>query len=156
MSPATASRRRIIRKLLGEGVITSQARLVELLEAEGYPVTQATVSRDLDAMGAIKLRDENGTVHYTITNGGASLTEAETRLTRAVNEFVEQIAVSGNLVVLHTPPGAAHLVAGAVDGANLEGVLGTVAGDDTLLVVASPEFGGGAIAEKIENIGARR
>lgn len=156
MSPATASRRRIIRKLLGEGTITSQARLVELLEAEGYPVTQATVSRDLDALGAIKLRDGDGIVHYTIRDGGVSFTEAESRLARAVNEFVDEIAVSGNLVVLHTPPGAAHLVASAVDGANLAGVLGTVAGDDTLLVIASPDLGGAGVATNIENVGARR
>ncbi len=156
MSPATASRRRTIRKLLGKGTITSQARLVELLEAEGYPVTQATVSRDLDALGASKLRDEDGTVHYTISNGGVSLTEAESRLARAVNEFVDLIAVSDNLVVLHTPPGAAHLVASAIDGAQLDGVLGTVAGDDTLLVVAAPQPGGAGIATRIENIGARR
>ena len=156
MSPATASRRRIIRKLLGQGSIASQARLVELLEAEGYPVTQATVSRDLDALGATKLRADDGTVHYTITNGGVSLTEAESRLARAVNEFVDFIAVSDNLAVLHTPPGAAHLVAGAIDGAQLDCVLGTVAGDDTLLVVASPELGGACVAAKIENIGARR
>ena len=156
MTPATASRRRIIRKLLGEAIITSQARLVELLEAEGYPVTQATVSRDLDALGATKLRADDGTVHYMITNGGVSLTEAESRLARAVNDFVDLISVSDNLVVLHTPPGAAHLVAGAIDGAQLDGVLGTVAGDDTLLVVASPELGGAGIATRIENIGARR
>ena len=156
MSPATASRRRIIRKLLGEGTVTSQARLVELLEVEGYSVTQATVSRDLDALGATKLRTEDGTVHYTIINGGVNLTEAESRLARAVNEFVDQIAVSDNLVVLQTPPGAAHLVASALDTAQLAGVLGTVAGDDTLLVIAAPETGGAQIATKIENIGARR
>ncbi len=156
MSPATAGRRRIIRKLLAQAPITSQARLVELLEAEGYPVTQATVSRDLDALGATKLRADDGSVHYTIANGGLSLTEAESRLARAVNEFVELIAVADNLVVLHTPPGAAHLVAGAIDGAQLAGVLGTVAGDDTLLVVASPELGGAAIATRIEGIGAGR
>ena len=67
MSPATAGRRRLIRKLLAEDEVTSQAELVELLEAEGYPVTQATVSRDLDALGAIKIRDDQGVVHYSLT-----------------------------------------------------------------------------------------
>jgi transcriptional regulator of arginine metabolism len=156
MSPATASRRRAIRKLLDETPVTSQARLVELLDAEGFPVTQATVSRDLDALGATKLRAEDGTVHYTITNGGLRPTEAESRLARAVSDFVDQIAVSGNMVVIHTPPGAAHLVAGAIDGAPIEGVLGTVAGDDTLLVVASQDIGGAGVAALIEDIGARR
>ena len=156
MSPTTSSRRRAIRRLLGESTVTSQARLVELLDAEGFQVTQATVSRDLDALGATKLRAEDGTVHYTISNGGLRPTEAELRLARAVNDFVDQIAVSGNLVVIHTPPGAAHLVAGAIDGAPLRGVLGTVAGDDTLLVVASQDTGGAGVAALIEDIGARR
>lgn len=156
MSPATASRRRLIRKLLGDGQITSQAQLVELLEEEGFPVTQATVSRDLDSLGAIKIRDDHGSVHYSLTPGAEQLTEAEIRLRHAVNDFVEEMAVSENLVVLHTPPGAAHLVAGAIDRAGVEGVLGTIAGDDTLMIVAAAEVGGETIAAKIEEMGARK
>lgn len=156
MSPATAGRRRLIRKLLTEGQITSQAQLVEMLELDGFPVTQATVSRDLDALGAVKLRGDDGTVSYTLTPGAEQLSEAEMRLRRAVNDFVEEIAVSENLVVLHTPPGAAHLVAGAIDRAVVPGALGTIAGDDTLMIVADPDFGGQTIAEKIEEMGARK
>jgi transcriptional regulator of arginine metabolism len=153
MSPATATRRRLIRKLIGSGGITSQALLVELLEAEGFPVTQATVSRDLDALGASKQRDDGGRVTYGIA-GTIELSEAQLRLRKAVNDFVEEIGVSDNIVVLHTPPGGAHLVAGAIDGSSLPGVLGTVAGDDTLMVVADATVGGAAIANKIEEIGA--
>lgn len=156
MSPATAGRRRLIRKLLSDEDITSQARLVELLEAEGFPVTQATVSRDLDALGAVKVRDDHGSVHYSLTPNAEQLTEAEIRLRRAINDFVEEVAVSENLVVLHTPPGAAHLVAGAIDRAVLTGVLGTIAGDDTLMIVADAAVGGETIATKIEEMGARR
>jgi len=156
VSPATAGRRRLIRKLLTEGQITSQAQLVEMLELDGFPVTQATVSRDLDALGAVKLRGDDGTVSYTLTPGAEQLSEAEMRLRRAVNDFVEEIAVSENLVVLHTPPGAAHLVAGAIDRAVVPGALGTIAGDDTLMIVADPDFGGQTIAEKIEEMGARK
>ena len=76
------------------------------------------------------------------------------RLMRAINDFVNEIAVSGDIVVLHTPPGAAHLVAGAIDAVALDGILGTVAGDDTLMVVAAPVPGGVGIADKIEQIGA--
>jgi transcriptional regulator of arginine metabolism len=155
VSPATAGRRRLIRKLIGEGSITSQARLVDLLEAQGFPVTQATVSRDLDALGATKTRGDNGVVHYIIGDL-IELTEAEHRLRRAINDFVDEIAVSGNIVVLHTPPGAAHLVAGAIDGSALADVLGTVAGDDTLMVVAAANVGGAVVASKIEEIGAGR
>ena len=146
----------MIRKLLTDGSITSQGRLVELLEAEGFPVTQATVSRDLDALGAIKVRDDNGSVHYSLAPSAEQLTEAELRLRRAVNDFVEEIAVSENLVVLHTPPGAAHLVAGAIDRAIVPGALGTIAGDDTLMIVADAEIGGDAIAARIEEMGARK
>lgn len=155
MSPATAGRRRLIRKLIAEGDIPSQARLVELLEAAGFPVTQATVSRDLDALGASKQRGSDGAIRYVIGTA-VELTEAELRLRRAINDFVDEIAISDNLVVLHTPPGAAHLVAGAIDASALAGVLGTVAGDDTLLVVAASQIGGTAVAEKIEQIGAGR
>jgi transcriptional regulator of arginine metabolism len=73
-----------------------------------------------------------------------------------MNEFVEQVAVSENLVVLHTPPGAAHLVASAVDRAQVEGVVGTIAGDDTLMIVAAAGVGGEAVATRIEEMGARR
>lgn len=154
MSGATATRRRLIRKLIAEETVTSQAYLVELLEGEGFPVTQATVSRDLDAIGATKVRGDNGVVGYAIDPGSVDLSEAELRLRKAVNDFVEEIAVSDNIVVLRTPPGAAHLVAGAIDAAQLRGALGTVAGDDTLMIVATPEIGGSAIAAKIEQTGA--
>jgi len=154
MSPATATRRRLIRKFIAGGDITSQAQLVELLDADGHPVTQATVSRDLDALGATKTRGVDGIVHYTTTTNPVALTEAETRLRKAISDFVQEIAVAGDLIVVHTPPGAAHLVAGAIDGSRMPGVLGTIAGDDTLLVVASPEAGGAGVAAKIEEIGA--
>jgi transcriptional regulator of arginine metabolism len=156
MSPATAGRRRLIRKLLADGEITSQAQLVDLLEAEGYPVTQATVSRDLDSIGAFKVKDDHGVVHYSLAPNAERLSEAEMRLRRAVNDFVEEMAVSENLVVLHTPPGAAHLVAGAIDRAVVDGVLGTIAGDDTLMIVAAPEVGGDSVAARIEEMGARK
>lgn len=155
MSPVTAKRRRRIRRLLTEGSITSQAELVELLQDEGFPVTQATVSRDLDALGAVKVRAADGSVRYSTAATPQELSEAEIRLRRAVNDFVDEIVVSGNLVVVRTPPGAAHLVAGAIDAAQVEGVLGTVAGDDTLMVVAR-EASGGEVAAKIEEMGVRR
>jgi transcriptional regulator of arginine metabolism len=152
----TATRRRLIRKLLAEGTVTSQVELVGLLEVEGHPVTQATVSRDLDALGATKVRDNAGAVFYTITAQPAQLSDAEIRLMKSINDFVEEIAVSGDIVVVRTPPGAAHLVAGAIDAVRLDGVLGTVAGDDTLMVIAAPVPGGAGIADRIEQIGAGR
>lgn len=154
MSPATAARRRLIRKLISKGDITSQARLVELLAGEGFSVTQATVSRDLDALGAVKVENSNGVESYTTAVDRPVLSEAEARLRRSVSDFVDEIAVSGNIVVVRTPPAAAHLVASAIDTSDMEGVLGTVAGDDTLIVIAAPDLGGAEVAAKIEQIGA--
>jgi len=155
MTTSTAGRRRLIRKLLVEANIGSQRQLVNLLAAAGHRVTQATVSRDLDAVGATKTTDASGETSYTIDDG-LTRREIDDRLRRAVNDFVVEIAVSGNIVVMHTPPGGAHLVAGAIDASGLDGVLGTVAGDDTLLVVAAPERSGDDLADQIERIGAGR
>ena len=151
MSPATAARRRLIRKLISKGDITSQARLVELLAGEGFSVTQATVSRDLDALGAVKVENSNGVESYTTAVDRPVLSEAEARLRRSVSDFVDE---KGDIVVVRTPPGAAHLVASAIDTSDMKGVLGTVAGDDTLIVIAAPDLGGAEVAAKIEQIGA--
>lgn len=158
MSPSTAARRRVLRRLLSEHAVSSQQQLVDLLADAGHRVTQATVSRDLDALGAVKDRGENGQARYLISerpdsplSGRAARGAAE-----AIAGFVEAIVPSGNLVVMRTPPGAAHLVAGAIDSAGIEGVIGTVAGDDTLIVVASERTGGGRMAETLEHLGATR
>jgi transcriptional regulator of arginine metabolism len=156
MSPGTASRRRTLRRLLDEEVVSSQHELVALLAASGHRVTQATVSRDLEALGAVKERLDDDEMRYLIPDDAAASRPGEQVAARAIAEFVESIVPSGNLVVLRTPPGAAHLVAGAVDRADLPGVVGTVAGDDTLLVVADAEVGGESLAKSLENIGAGR
>ena len=157
MSPATASRRRAVRKLLASESVTSQLELVSLLAASGHRVTQATVSRDLEALGAVKERLEGATVRYVIQEEGWQQgSEAVRRVGSAIAGFVETMTSSGNLVVVRTPPGGAHLVASAIDHAALDGVVGTVAGDDTLLVVAATEMGGEALAQSLERIGERR
>ena len=155
MSPATAGRRRLLRSILTTRPVTSQQELVDLLDDGGYPVTQATVSRDLDALGAAKERGVDGVARYTIADR-AIPDEAERAAARSIAEFVQSITHSGNLVVLRTPPGAAHLVAGAIDRADLDYVLGTVAGDDTLIVVAAEHRGGSQLAEDLEKIGGGR
>lgn len=152
MSPSAASRRRAIRGLLASEQVASQREIVDALAAAGHEVTQATVSRDLDAIGGEKQRRPDGTARYVIV--GDRPTESESRAAaRAIADFVESISVSGDLVVLRTPPGAAHLVAGAIDHSSLEGVLGTIAGDDTLLVVADAERGGREVASYLERLG---
>lgn len=152
MSPATASRRRLLRRFISEQSVASQQRLVHLLDAAGHDVTQATVSRDLDAIGAIKVKVDGGGARYEISRQPTS----DIELARALADFAESIAPSGNVVVVRTPPGAAHLVAGAIDRATLDEVLGTIAGDDTMLVVAKDVGGGEALAATLERIGAGR
>ena len=153
MTRNTAARRRALRALVNRRAIGSQQQIVELLAEAGYPVTQATVSRDLDAIGAHK--HTNGPVQYVIAEPESTTAEMAA-VARVLGEFVEEIVSSGNLVVLKTPPGAAQVVAGALDRARLDGVAGTVAGDDTVLAVAGEETGGWRLAKELERIGAGR
>lgn len=149
----TASRRRLIRKLLLDVVVTSQSEIVERLIAESHDVTQATVSRDLHALGAVKAR-VNGRLRYILPDEASSPDGEFVTLARALVEFVDSISASANLVVIKTSPGAAGVVAGAVDSAPLRGVLGTIAGDDTLMIVVDDQYGGLALANHLEQIGA--
>lgn len=146
---ATAARRRVIRTLIADRPVSSQGELVELLAEQGHMVTQATVSRDLQVIGATKAAGD----HYVLV-GRTDADEAHAALARAIDEFVEAIGFSGTLVVLRTPPGAAQVVAAAIDNAQVEGILGSVAGDDTVLVVASEEQTGEGVAGVLEQIGA--
>ena len=156
MTTQTASRRRLIRKLLTEGRVECQQQIVEMLSDRGHHVAQATVSRDLSAIGAIKVRNGDGETHYEVDDaerfGGG---DVEHRLARSIGDFVESITHSADLVVIHTAPGAAHLVASGIDGAAVDGVLGTVAGDDTILVVVDAAVGSADVQRMIERIGAR-
>jgi transcriptional regulator of arginine metabolism len=144
--PTTAARRRLIRDLIGRGGVTSQTELAGLLAAAGHRVSQATISRDLAAIGARRDEDDRGNAVYRL-HGPPSLPDD---LRSIIDNYVLNVLVSGHLVVLKTPPAAAHLVASAVDGAKVAGVVGTVAGDDTVLVVAADEQGGGeAVARRL-------
>jgi len=150
----TAARHRALRSILARSTVASQADLVGLLHEAGYDVTQATVSRDLHAVGAVKARDVDGVAHYVLADDLHPSNEAEEALAHAMDEYAESIQVSLNLVVIKTPPGAAHVVAAAVDSSSLIGVLGTVAGDDTLMIIASEDVGGQHVRSQLERIGA--
>jgi len=139
-----------ILRILEEQPISSQSQLVQLLEAEGVVATQATVSRDLEELGAVKVRIPGGTMAYAIPDytRGERTTSGD-HLKRVLGEFVLEVAHSANIVVLRTPPGSAHVVGSALDRAALPGVLGTVAGDDTVLVVVTEQSGGAAVAAEL-------
>jgi transcriptional regulator of arginine metabolism len=145
---AAEARRRLVNRLVTAEVIESQAQLRRLLKHAGHDVTQATISRDLDAIGAVKVRSGDQ-LQYRIQDP-AGIRRARSALRSAVDEFVESVTVTGPLVVLRVPPSAAHLVAGRVDAAGMRGVLGTVAGDDTVFIAVDESIGAVAIAAEIE------
>jgi transcriptional regulator of arginine metabolism len=130
--------------------VANQHDLVELLGQHGYAVTQATVSRDLAAVGAVKEVGPAGE-RYVLGAVGEEGPETEA-LRRLLGDFAVSIVASGSLVLVKTDEGAAPAVGRALDRAALRGVLGTVAGDDTLLVVADEAVGGKALAETLNQI----
>lgn len=155
--PPKQRRQHLVARLLGENAISSQDQLVELLGREGIAATQATVSRDLEEIGAVKVRvpGVEGLV-YAVPELPRDQVAPLDHLRRVLGEWVVEVATSGNLLVLRTPPGSAHVVASALDRAGLEGAIGTVAGDDTVLVVAAEHLGADALGERLEQImGAR-
>jgi transcriptional regulator of arginine metabolism len=141
-APATtkAARHARIVALIRDRVVRAQTELADLLAADGIQVTQATLSRDLEELGAVKARVADGPSSYVIPEDGtAALRPAEStpaRLQRLLRELLTGADASGNLVVLRTPPGAAQFLASALDRSGLSDVVGTIAGDDTILVVA--------------------
>ena len=152
MSGSTKNQRQHrITKLLESQPVTSQAQLVALLSAEGIDATQTTVSRDLEDLGAIKVRLPGGDTAYALPELPTQQLAPEDHLRRVLGEWVVEVAHSANLVVLRTPPGSAHVVGSALDRSGLEGVVGTVAGDDTVLVVADEDVGGTAMADLLRD-----
>ena len=135
--------------ILEREAITSQTQLVELLAEEGIVATQATVSRDLEELGAVKVRVPGGDLVYAIPELPTARIAPEDHLRRVLGDWVVEVAHSANLVVVRTPPGSAHVVGSALDRAGLEGVVGTVAGDDTILVVATETMGGEELAKRL-------
>lgn len=144
--PNKAQRQHRISKLLEEHRVTSQAHLVELLAADGTDVNVSTVSRDLEELGAIKVRIPGGETAYAVPELPREQVAPEDHLRRVLGDWVVDLARSGDLVVLRTPPGSAHVVGSAIDRAGLPRVLGTIAGDDTLLLIA--EAGAGSTVER--------
>jgi transcriptional regulator of arginine metabolism len=142
----TARHARIEEHIRGGGV-RSQTELAELLAADGVQVTQATLSRDLEELRAIKV----GGVYLIPEDGTRALRpveQAQVRLIRLLRELLTGTDHSGNITVLRTPPGAAQYLASAIDRAGLTEIAGTIAGDDTIFIVArsaEPDLGAGAL-----------
>ncbi|MFB9236637.1 arginine repressor [Plantactinospora siamensis] len=148
-----AARHGRIIDIIRDQPVRSQTELADLLARDGVQVTQATLSRDLEELGAVKARGGDGPAVYVIPEDGhRPLRDAEAapaRLIRLLRELLNGVDASGNIAVLRTPPGAAHYLASAVDRAGLPEVVGTIAGDDTILVVAREPDGGAALGDKL-------
>ena len=154
-----ARQQRIV-ELLERHSVRSQTELAQLLAEAGVVVTQATLSRDLVELDAVKVRVPSGALVYAVPAEGGDRTPraavetmaAEARLARLCSELLVSADASANLVMLRTPPGAAQFLASAFDRAELSSVLGTVAGDDTLIVVVSEDAGGAIVAQRLADL----
>lgn len=142
------ARKSLAAKIIATGKITSQSDLVKALKKQGVVVTQGTASRDLEDIGAIRVRNSEGEMVYALTDVQPISTKNS-----FPSELVLSATPSGNLVVIRTPIAAAQMLASAIDGLSQSGKLasaiGTVAGDDTVIVVADTATGGSALAKKI-------
>ena len=157
LAPTRTARHRRIVELLETRRVHSQGELARLLADDGVAVTQTTLSRDLDELGAVKIRDGDGDLVYAVPAEGGDTTprlapttgESGARLGRLAAELLVSAESSANLAVLRTPPGAAQFLASAIDRSCSTDVLGTIAGDDTVLLISRDPGGGAALAARL-------
>ena len=148
----------LIVELLETHQVKSQPELRDLLSSHGVDVTQATMSRDLLELGAVRLRGDDGHLVYVIDQGaeGSDERAASARLTRVIEELVVGVESSANLVVVRTPPGAAQFLASSIDHGGLPGVIGSVAGDDTVLLITKDPSGGDEVVKHLLSLSSAR
>jgi len=169
-----ASRQAWVAATLAERPVRSQEELARLLADRGMPVTQATLSRDLEEIGAVRVRSADGSLVYALpeepggpgsrpggvagggAGGGREPAASRPQLSRTASELLISAEASANMVVLRTPAGAAQFLASVLDHAAWPSILGTVAGDDTVLVIARDPAGGDALAAEFGRLSQRR
>ena len=163
MIPQTrAGRRQLIVDILSRQSVRSQGELLGILSRDGFDVAQATLSRDLVDLGAVKVRQGKTLVYAVPGEGGdrtarvaPGLEEVSSRLRRQCEELLVTARVSANLVVVRTPPGAANYLASAIDHAGETGILGTIAGDDTIMIITGGEPQSRALASRLLALAGR-
>jgi transcriptional regulator of arginine metabolism len=155
MTDARARRQRVIADLLRAEPIGSQEEVTERLSTQGFAVTQATVSRDLDQLGAVKVK-RGGALRYMLPDAMGDSDWAAARLARILGEWVQSVETAGPLIVLRTPPGSAHIVALALDQAQLPEIAGTISGDDTLFIALRDGVDARATAARLRNLSQER
>ena len=136
MTDPRDQRLRAISDLIRSQRLSSQDELADRLAGLGFKVTQATISRDLEQLEAVKVR-RGGQLTYALPDQLDSPATSAPRLEAVFRDWVQSVQLAGNLVVIKTPPGSAHLVGVALDGAGLPQVVGTICGDDTLFIAAA-------------------
>jgi transcriptional regulator of arginine metabolism len=169
-----ASRQAWVAATLADRPVRSQEELARLLAERGMPVTQATLSRDLEEIGAVRVRSADGSLVYALpeepggpgsrpggvagggAGGGSESDASRPRLSRTASELLISAEASANMVVLRTPAGAAQFLASVLDHVAWPSILGTVAGDDTVLVIARDPAGGEALAAQLLALAERR
>jgi transcriptional regulator of arginine metabolism len=158
-----AARHQRIADILSRHHVHSQGELLEHLAQDGLEVTQATLSRDLLELGAVKVR-EGRTLVYAVPGAGGDRTpraavgahELSARLRRLCEELLVTAEASANLVVVRTPPGAAGYLASAIDHADQGDILGTIAGDDTIMIITVGDRAGEAVAGRLLSLAGSR
>jgi transcriptional regulator of arginine metabolism len=151
MSDVRTRRQKAIADLLRAEPVASQEEVTARLAAQGLAVTQATVSRDLDQLGAVKVK-RGGVLRYALPDEMGDNDWAAARLQRIFAEWVQSVEPAGNLVVLKTPPGSAHLVGLALDQARLPEIAGTICGDDTLFLAMRDGVFTGGMAKQLREM----
>ena len=151
MTDARIRRQKTISDLVRAEPLGSQEEVTARLAALGFAVTQATVSRDLEQLGAVKVK-RGGQLSYALPDQLGDSDWAAARLARIFADWVLSVEAAGNLIVLRTPPGSAHLVGLALDQAKLDEVAGTISGDDTLFVALRDGVNPAAIASRFRQI----
>jgi len=146
MTELKERRHRAIADIIRTGALSSQEELAERLSGLGFAVTQATISRDLEQIGAVKVR-RSGQLSYALPDQVQNVPAP--RLATIFRDFVRSIDTAANLVVLKTPPGSAHLVGVALDQSDLTEIVGTICGDDTIFVACDSSERAAALATKL-------
>lgn len=154
MTDARARRQKLIADMIRSQPVGSQEEVTAKLAEQGLAVTQATVSRDLDQLGAVKVK-RGGALSYQLPDQINDSDYSAGRLRRIIAEWVLSVEAAGNMLVVKTPPGSAHLVGAAIDQARLPEIAGTVSGDDTLFLVVRDGFAAATVRDKFHLLGGQ-
>ena len=152
-SKSVSARRAKAISLIKAGVVHSQSDLVKLLKKAGFAVTQATASRDLEEIGAVRGRNSDGDSVYVISATSDGAIAASMPMP---SDLILSVEASGNLAVVRTPPGGAQYLASTLDNSGISSIIGTIAGDDTVLVVSKKATGGADLAKELLSYASKR